>query len=107
MAADDRRHVVVMGLEVTDDAAYARYREGMTPTLAAYGGAFDFDFIVARVLRSPGSARINRLFAISFPDRATCERFFVDPSYLDVRREHFEPAVASATRLLEVEGTVG
>ena len=40
MAADRGRHVVLMGLEVTDDASYARYRAGMTPILESYGGSF-------------------------------------------------------------------
>ena len=32
MAAERGRHVVLVGLEVTDDASYGRYRAGMTPT---------------------------------------------------------------------------
>jgi len=39
------------------------------------------------------------VFTITFPDRATAERFFADPSYLEVRRTWFEPAVAAYTRI--------
>ena len=48
MAADARRQVTLFGLEVTDDAGYARYREAMAPILARHGGAFGCDFVVAR-----------------------------------------------------------
>ena len=102
MAADAPRHVTWVGLEVTDDALYTRYREGMTPILSSYGGRFDYDFVVSRVLASSGSARINRVFALSFPDGATRARFFADPRYRRVRAECFEPAVASRETLGEL-----
>ena len=43
MAAERGRHVVLIGLEVTDDAGYVRYRAGMTPILEAYSGSFGCD----------------------------------------------------------------
>jgi uncharacterized protein (DUF1330 family) len=93
--------VILMGLEVTDEASYARYRAGMTPILEAHGGSFGCDFVVAKVLKGP-SERLNRVFTISFPDRAARERFFANPRYREVRAQHFEPAVARAITLLEV-----
>lgn len=99
MAAEATRHVVWVGLEVTDDALYARYRAEMTPLLEAHGGRFDHDFAVARVLRSSGSDRINRVFALSFPDRGAHTRFFADERYRRVREAYFEPAVASRAEL--------
>ena len=45
--------MVLIGLEVTDDAGYGRYRAGMTPILEAYGGSFGSDFVIARVLKGP------------------------------------------------------
>ena len=95
----DQRYVVVMGLEVTDDASYARYREGMTPILQSLGGSFVYDFVVSKVLK--GDGRINRVFAISYPDRAARTRLYDDERYRAVRREFFEPAVASTTLLAE------
>jgi len=35
------------GLEVTDDAGYAQYREAMAPILARYGGRFGCDALVS------------------------------------------------------------
>ncbi|WP_434043554.1 MULTISPECIES: DUF1330 domain-containing protein [Sorangium] len=104
MDAEGRKHVLLMGLQVTDEAAYAGYRARMTPILATYGGAFGHDFVVARVLK--GDERINRVFTIVFPDRATRERFFADPEYRAARAELFEPAVAAAIVLGELEEAV-
>jgi uncharacterized protein (DUF1330 family) len=101
MDAEAKRFVSLMGLEVLDEASYARYRAGMTPILESYGGAFGCDFVVSRVLK--GDDRINRVFTIAFPDRATRERFFSDPRYLAVRRELFEPAVGAVIALAEFE----
>jgi uncharacterized protein (DUF1330 family) len=97
MAAE--RVVTWLGLEVRDRERYARYREGMTPILERYGGRFDHDFVVAQVLRSTGSPRINRVFAISFPGVEARARFYADASYRLVRAEHFEPAVVSIDEL--------
>lgn len=99
MGAEGERHVVLFGLEVTDEATYSRYRSAMTPILESYGGAFGHDFVVARVLKGDGG--INRVFTISFPDRPTRERFFADEEYRAVRRALFEPAVARAFTLVE------
>src|SRR5262245_17987389 len=100
MGADTRQHVMLMGLEVTDDASYARYRTAMAPILEQYGGAFGCDFVVAAVLKGP-TERLNRVFTIAFPDRAAAARFFADARYRAVRAEHFEPAVARAIVLAE------
>ncbi|WP_437688133.1 DUF1330 domain-containing protein [Sorangium sp. So ce176] len=104
MDAEGRKHVLLMGLQVTDEAAYASYRARMTPILSTYGGAFGHDFVVARVLK--GDERINRVFTIVFPDRATRERFFADPAYRAVKAEFFEPAVAAVIVLGELEEAV-
>ncbi len=104
MAADQpRRYVLLIGLEVTDDAAYARYRAAMRPILEEHGGAFGCDLAVARVLLPENEPRLNRVFTISFPDRAARERFFADQRYRAVRAEHFEPAVARTVILGEYE----
>ncbi|XXT23943.1 DUF1330 domain-containing protein [Sorangium sp. So ce429] len=103
MGAEGRQHVLLVGLQVADEASYARYRAGMTPILSSYGGAFGHDFVVARVLK--GDAGINRVFTLLFPDRAARERFFADAQYLAVRAELFEPAVAATFILGEFETT--
>ena len=103
MAGNDGRQVTLIGLEVKDDAAYARYREAMAPILASYRGEFGCDFVVARVLLGP-SPRINRVFTVSFPDADTRERFFADESYRAVRKRWFEPSVGVVEVLAEVGG---
>lgn len=99
MGADGGRQMTLLGLEVKDDAGYARYRQEMTPILARYGGGFGCDFVVAQVLVGP-NPRINRVFTIAFPDRGTRDRFFADPQYRAVRARWFEPSV-SAVEVLE------
>lgn len=99
MADSPTRHVRIYGLQVADGARYRRYREGMTPILHRFGGAFGYDFEVARVLASESERPIDRVFTMVFPDRAAADRFFADPGYLAVRRAWFEPAVAAITAI--------
>jgi len=90
-------HELLVGLTVTDDEAYSRYRAAMTPLLAAHGGGFRYDFTIAKVLKSASSHPINRLFAIHFPSKARMEEFFANPEYLAIRAKHFAPSVAGTT----------
>ncbi|MFT5049520.1 MAG: hypothetical protein ACI8QZ_000913 [Chlamydiales bacterium] len=95
------RHEILIGLHVSDDAGYQRYRDGMTPLLEACGGTFRYDFRVGEMLRGKAEKPINRLFLISFPDVDTKTRFFSDPAYLAVRGEHFDKAVDVVERIAE------
>lgn len=90
MAAE---HVRLYGLEVFDDAAYVEYRRHMAPFLARHGGSFEYDFVVARVLKQPTPGAINRVFTVAFPGGPAAEHFFADPDYLAVRARHLEGAV--------------
>jgi len=91
----------VVGLSVVDQEKYAQYRAEMTPLLEAAGGGFRYDFTVDRNLKSEAGHEINRLFVIQFPDRATLERFFANPQYLEIRGRLFNPAVKGTTILAE------
>jgi uncharacterized protein (DUF1330 family) len=93
----------LVALHVTDDDGYRRYRAGMTPLLAGYGGRFLHDFVVAEALQSAADHPVNRVFVLVFPDRAAKEAFFADPAYRAVRAEHFAGAVAGATIIAEYE----
>jgi uncharacterized protein (DUF1330 family) len=106
MAADARRHVILLGVEIVDEAAYARYRAAMTPILGTYGGSFGVDLAVARVLRGCVDTRPNRVFTIAFPDRRTRERFFADSAYRAVRSALFEPAVTRTVILGEYDEAI-
>ena len=93
----------LVALEVTDDLAYAAYREAMTPLLTAQGGDFGYDFRVSEVLRAETEAPINRVFTIHFPDEERMKAFFADPEYLAIRAKHFEPSVGHATLIARYE----
>jgi uncharacterized protein (DUF1330 family) len=86
-----------VGLQVLDEAAYGRYRQGMLPLLARHGGAFRYDFKVAEALLNEAGAPINRVFVLAFPDEAAHDAFFADPAYLAVREAHFKAAVSHVT----------
>lgn len=92
-------HEVLVGLQVSDEAGYRRYREGMTPLLKACGGSFRYDFRVSEVLRSETPEPINRLFVIAFPSREVKEQFFSNPEYLAIRARHFDSSVEAVTRM--------
>lgn len=94
-------HEALVALEVTDEAGYQRYRDGMTPILRDYGGRFRWDFRVADVLHHDGEEGVNRVFILSFPDVAAKRAFFEDPAYLAVRAEHFDGSVGAIVRIAE------
>jgi len=95
---------MTVGLLVSDNETYTRYRTEIAPLLEAAGAAFRFDFEIARILKSEGDRKINRLFVLRFPDRAAKERFFADPRYLEIRGRLFEKAVEQTTIVSEHAG---
>ena len=103
--ASEISHETLVGLHVTDDEMYSRYRAGMTPILTTFGGFFRYDFRIGEVLKKEVGEDINRLFIISFPDREARDAFFSNEEYIEVRRRFFEPAVQAATIIAEYERT--
>jgi|GEM_PF-144229 len=103
----ERRFAMLVGLEVTDDAVYARYRAAMKPILHRMGGAFTCDFRVSEVLAGDVTGavdpRVNRVFALSFPDASARDAFFGDPEYLAAKREFFERSVGAVVVLGEYQ----
>ncbi|MCF7980352.1 MAG: DUF1330 domain-containing protein [Pseudomonadales bacterium] len=93
----------VVGLCVTNDEMYQNYRTSMKPILAQYGGKFTYDFRVSEVLASPTHQDINRVFILTFPNRANMEQFFSNEEYLQVKHQYFEPSVASTTIMATYE----
>ena len=87
----------IMGLDVTNDEEYQKYRAGMTPILESFGGSFGYDFKVSEVLKSKSDASINRVFTIDFPNKETMENFFSDSEYLKVKEQYFNRSVKSST----------
>jgi uncharacterized protein (DUF1330 family) len=86
-----------MGLHVTDDEEYQKYREGMLPILGSFGGSFGFDFKISEVLKSKTENPINRVFTIDFPSKEVMEAFFSDSSYIEVKNRYFQTSVGSVT----------
>lgn len=87
----------IMGIYVSDDEEYQKYRNGMMPILKSFGGSFGFDFKVSEVLLSKTDDDINRVFTIEFPSKQVMESFFSDPEYLTVQKKHFNKSVKSKT----------
>ena len=94
---------MLVGLDVTDDEGYQKYRAAMSPVLAQHGGGFRYDFRIGEVLRSETNDRINRVFTIHFSDRDARERFFSHPEYKKIRAEFFESSVGATTLIAEYE----
>lgn len=95
----------IMGLYVSDDEEYQKYRNGMMPILESFGGAFGFDFKVSEVLRSKTEDDINRVFTIEFPSKQVMDNFFADPAYLAIKKKHFSQSVGSVTAISMHEKT--
>ena len=96
-------HERIVGLTVTDDAAYQEYRAAMGPLLEAHGGGFRFDFTIAEVLKSSSDHPINRVFAIYFADRERMAAFYANAEYRRIKAAFFEPSVAGATVIGEYD----
>lgn len=89
------RFEMIIGMRVTDEASYQRYRDHMTPLLESMGAWFRYDMRISELLKGQADEPFNRLFIMSFPDKGTQERFFGDERYLAIRREYFQGAVSS------------
>lgn len=89
----------IMGLEVTNEENYQKYRENMIPILHSFGGSFGYDFKVGEVLKSKTDDKINRVFTIDFPSKEVMDSFFNAPAYLEVKSQYFEQSVKSVTTI--------
>lgn len=88
---------MLVGLNVTDDSNYSKYREGMTPILQSMGGGFGYDFKIAEVLKNESENNINRIFTIYFPNKEKMNSFFSNKDYLNFKEKYFNDAVESTT----------
>jgi uncharacterized protein (DUF1330 family) len=91
----------LVGLQVIDENGYAQYRDAMTPILKKFGGGFRYDFRISEVLKKETSNEMNRVFVISFPDKASKEAFFADPGYKEVRAKYLENSITARTVIAE------
>jgi uncharacterized protein (DUF1330 family) len=84
---------LLVGLYVTDNKNYLKYRKAMTPILKKHKGDFGYDFEVSKVLKSKISQPLNRVFTIYFESQESMNEFFKNPKYLEVKNKHFNSAV--------------
>ena len=88
-----------VGVQVSDEEGYQRYRDAMMPLLLECGGLFLLDVRVSEVLKAPQDGRFNRLFIIRFPDAETASGFFTTEAYVAIRDALFSPSVSSVTMI--------
>ena len=90
---------ILVGLNVTDDELYQKYRDEMTPILKEYGGGFRYDFLIEKVLKTDSESKINRVFAIYFESEEAKNEFFLNDKYIQIKEKYFTPSVSSATTI--------
>ena len=93
----------LVGLYITDDNIYTKYRENMTPILQRYGGGFAYDFKIAETLQNESEKPINRLFLIYFHDELSMNKFFSNKEYLKIKEEYFDISVSSSHEILKYQ----
>ncbi len=92
-------HEILVGLNVTDDELYQKYRDEMTPILKNYGGGFRYDFLIEKVLKTDSESKINRVFAIYFESEEAKDKFFLNDKYLQIKQKYFTPSVSATTTI--------
>lgn len=90
---------ILVGLNVTDDELYQKYRDEMTPILKNYGGGFRYDFLIDKVLITDSESIINRVFAIYFESEEAKNEFFLNDKYLQIKERYFAPSVSATTTI--------
>lgn len=90
---------ILVGLNVTDDELYQKYRDEMTPILKTYGGGFRYDFLIEKVLKTDSESIINRVFAIYFESEEAKNEFFMNGKYLQIKESYFTPSVSATTTI--------
>ena len=88
---------MLVGMNITNDEDYSKYREGITPILTNMGGGFGYDLKVSEVLKTESKDKINRVFTIFFPDEEKMDSFFSDEQYLSIKEEFFLDSVEATT----------
>ena len=93
----------IVGLHITNNEMYTKYRNAMTPILLEHGGGFRYDFVVSEVLQNEEGNPINRVFAIYFQNKANMENFFSNEAYLKIKEQYFVKSVDATTIISQYE----
>jgi uncharacterized protein (DUF1330 family) len=90
---------ILASLEITDPAAFEEYRKQVPAVIAAYGGRY----LVrgGAVERLEGSAALNRMVILEFPDMARLKAFYRSAEYQPLLAMRLRAATAT---LLAIEG---
>lgn len=96
---------ILVGLNISDEETYKKYRLEMIPLLHNIGGKFKYDFSIKETLINHSENEINRVFIISFPNLKSKEEFFSNPDYVLIKEKYFNSSVLSTTIMLEADNT--
>jgi uncharacterized protein (DUF1330 family) len=90
---------LVANIEITDAAAFEEYRALVPAVIAAYGGRY---LVRGGALeRLEGSAPLNRMVILEFPDMARLKAFYQSAQYQPLLAMRQRAATAT---LLAIEG---
>jgi uncharacterized protein (DUF1330 family) len=84
---------VIVDIDVTDPAAYDRYKVLAAPAVAQYGGTYIVRGGATEVLE--GDRVPNRTVLIEFPDAAAARAWYHSPEYTAAREERAGAATGS------------
>lgn len=84
---------VIVDIDVTDPAAYERYKALAAPAVAQYGGTYIVRGGAAEVLE--GDRVPNRTVILEFPDVASARNWYHSPEYTAAREERAGAATGS------------
>lgn len=90
---------LIVGLDVHDEETMQKYRELVSPNIAAYGGRYLVRGGALEVLEGNWAPR--RTVVLEFPDMASLKRWYDSPDYEPIRALRFRAASADA---IAVEG---
>ena len=94
---------ILMGIHVTDDNEFQKYRDGMEPILNSVGGSVGYDFRISEVLLSKTDDEINRVFTMEFPSEKVMNDFLSRPEYLKVKSTYLDRSVKTRTTIAMYE----
>jgi uncharacterized protein (DUF1330 family) len=88
-----------VNIEVSDPAAYAEYRNGVSPLIYKHGGEYLARGGATELIE--GDWTPGRLVLLKFPDMAALQAFLNDPEYQPLKALRLR---AAETQMLAVEG---
>jgi uncharacterized protein (DUF1330 family) len=91
---------VIANVHITDESAYAGYRQMVAPTIEAYGGRYLVRGGRAQMLE--GSGALGRVVVVEFPDFEQALAWYESDEYAEAKLQR---KGSSCGDLILVEGT--